>query len=46
MNLSPYSVLQDQQSLQSGQYLYMLHKIPLFQGEKYPGCSNQNALFF
>lgn len=36
MNFSPYNVLQDQQSLQSGQYLYMLNKISVFQGGKTP----------
>lgn len=34
MNFSPYNVLYDQQSLQSGQYLYMLNKISVFQGGK------------
>lgn len=46
MNFSPYNVLQDQQSLQPGKYLYMLNKISVFQGEKIPMLFKQNHTRF
>lgn len=46
MNFSPDNVLQDQQSLQPGKYLYMLNKISVLRGEKIPLLSKQNQTIF